>query len=357
MEARLDPYGNNQTGASHVGQDQATAMRIRAAKQNELERAKTLAANGGTNSLARPSAWAPPSAGEGAGQTTPRLAAFTAPTARPAGQINPFNPGGIPSPFDPRVSNAKTPEEAGAIYRATHGGLPLNEMGKLPPEVLSGGGGSQPGDAPTQTRPAGMVPYNSGTVLSPTQGNALLGQDTSNLSDGGAHDAGLAAAGKNQLTMTPYGQISSRNGQPGDTQTQGPSYVANNGVSNPGVVPAFDQQAAHAALYANPAMRGIFTANTPENAAFVAHANQNGLQSAYQNAGSIVQGARQQPASQSQATQQAPTPQGTAGAIAGALAPVTASTAKLNAYGPTPPRPVSPPTPTANSNLGFMIGG
>lgn len=207
--------------------------------------------------------------------------------------------------------------------------------------------------ASTGTHSASMVPYNAGTPLSPAQGNALLGQDTSNISDGAAHDAGLAAAGKNQLTMTSYGQISSRNAQPGDTPAEGPSFVANNGVSNPGVVPAFNQPAAHAALYANPAMRGIFTAGTPENAAFVAHANQNGLQSAYQNANSIVQSARQ-PAPA------APTPQAApalpAGAVAGAVAPMTASAQSLHPYATAPAAPQLP-KPTANSNLGFMIGG
>lgn len=197
-----------------------------------------------------------------------------------------------------------------------------------------------------------------GTTLTPAQGDAIFGKATTPAPDpsaGAAHDAGLAVAGKSQTALTPYGTISSTFAKPGDVAQEGPPSVSGTGVTNPGTTPAFDQNAAIASLRANPDMKGIFTANTPENAAFVAHYNQNGLQSALQNAGSIVQGAQKPPATPAPPGEPAPKPYaGAAGGIVGAVAPMTQQGPPAPVPGQQPairpPQPASAQPPESGVN-------
>ncbi len=122
--------------------------------------------------------------------------------------------------------------------------------------------------APQAAPQAAAVNPTMGRVLTEQQGNAIFGAPPS-------------LAGTGQPIVTPHGVVSSRTAKAGEALP--PAVTTADGVSR-AAPPNADQQ--RAALFAkHPA---IFKAGTPENLAFVAHAQQHGLEAAHANADSIV---------------------------------------------------------------------
>lgn len=262
----------------------------------------------------------------------------------------------VPSIMSNLNVNRPSAQVAGAVAASPVSMTPAPSR-FVAPTPLSGPGGNRATDAAelaanlAQTQPGGLAAARQPAVAPAQRAGNALARATSTVppvatapgigrtlaADGGAYKGALDAVAANpNLGANGYGTGSVRMAKAGEVAS--PLVAGSmdpNGTGPQRASTAFDPEVARAALFAkHPA---IFQAGTDENAQFDAHAKQYGLESAHQNADSIVASVN--------ASRNATAAKDEANRPVSPTNPSDANTAAVNAALNTPP--VAPPQSVA----------